>query len=70
MESHKSVDPKYTISERLLEGHERRKVQHAIKGNGFGFSLFTEADEYTNTLNAIFVKLDRIQETINSKADK
>jgi DNA (cytosine-5)-methyltransferase 1 len=56
LESHKSVDPKYTISERLLEGHERRKVQHAIKGNGFGFSLFTEADEYTNTLSARYYK--------------
>jgi len=31
---------------------------------------YVTRDEYTNTLNAIFVKLDRIQETINSKADK
>ena len=31
---------------------------------------YVSRDEYTNTLNAIFVKLDRIQETINSKADK
>lgn len=56
LENHKLVDPKYTISERLLEGHERRKVQHAIKGNGFGFSLFSEDDEYTNTLSARYYK--------------
>lgn len=56
LENHKLVDPKYTISEKLLEGHERRKVQHALKGNGFGFSLFTEADEYTNTLSARYYK--------------
>ena len=31
---------------------------------------YVTREEYTNTLNAIFVKLDRIQETINSKADK
>ena len=31
---------------------------------------YVTRDEYTNTLNAIFVKLDRIQESINSKADK
>lgn len=56
LENHKLVDPKYTISEKLLEGHERRKVQHAIKGNGFGFSVFKESDEYTNTLSARYYK--------------
>ncbi len=56
LEEHNSVDPKYTISERLLEGHERRKVQHAIKGNGFGYSLFKHSDEYTNTLSARYYK--------------
>ena len=56
LEDHNSVDPKYTISEKLLEGHERRKVQHAIKGNGFGYSLFKHSDEYTNTLSARYYK--------------
>jgi DNA (cytosine-5)-methyltransferase 1 len=56
LEEHNSVDPKYTISERLLQGHERRKVQHAIKGNGFGYSLFKHSDEYTNTLSARYYK--------------
>jgi len=56
LEHHDSVDAKYTISEKLLEGHERRKVQHAIKGNGFGYSLFKHSDEYTNTLSARYYK--------------
>ena len=56
LEDHNSVDPKYTISEKLLEGHERRKVQHAIKGNGCGYSLFKHSDVYTNTLSARYYK--------------
>lgn len=56
LEDHDSVDSKYTISEKLLEGHERRKVQHAIKGNGFGYSVFKHSDEYTNTLSARYYK--------------
>lgn len=31
---------------------------------------YVTREEYTNTLNAIFVKLDRIQETLNHKADR
>lgn len=52
----KEVDAKYTISERLYEGHKRRKEEHKIKGNGFGFSMFTEDSEYTNTLSARYYK--------------
>jgi len=56
LESYKSVDSKYTISEKLLEGHERRKIQHIAKGNGFGFSVFKPSDSYTNTLSARYYK--------------
>lgn len=56
LEYHKDIDPKYTISEKLLEGHERRKLQHIAKGNGFGFSVFKPTDEYTNTLSARYYK--------------
>jgi DNA (cytosine-5)-methyltransferase 1 len=56
LESYKSIEPKYTISEKLLEGHERRKVQHLAKGNGFGFSVFKPSDSYTNTLSARYYK--------------
>ena len=52
----KNVDPKYTISEKLYEGHKRRKEEHKKKGNGFGFSLFDEDSEYTNTLSARYYK--------------
>ncbi|MDG1143576.1 MAG: DNA (cytosine-5-)-methyltransferase, partial [Burkholderiales bacterium] len=50
------VDEKYTISQKLLEGHERRKREHLKKGNGFGFSVFKPEDRYTNTLSARYYK--------------
>ena len=52
----KSVDPKYTISDRLLAGHERRLKEHKKKGNGFGFSVFSENSEYCNTISARYYK--------------
>lgn len=56
LELNRNVDPKYTISEKLLAGHERRKIEHQKKGNGFGFSLFKPDDRYTNTLSARYYK--------------
>lgn len=56
LQSHNEIDEKYTISQRLLEGHIRRKKEHSKKGNGFGFSLFTPDDKYTNTLSARYYK--------------
>lgn len=50
------VDEKYTISDRLYEGHLRRKEEHKRKGNGFGFSLFNEESPYTNTISARYYK--------------
>jgi DNA (cytosine-5)-methyltransferase 1 len=52
----KKVDPKYTISDRLFAGHVRRKKEHRIKGNGFGFSLFNADSEYTSTISARYYK--------------
>ncbi len=49
-------DPKYTISDKLWAGHKRRKKEHKIKGNGFGYSLFDENSEYTNTISARYYK--------------
>lgn len=51
-----SVDEKYTISDKLWAGHKRRKKEHKLKGNGFGYSLFNQNDEYTNTLSARYYK--------------
>jgi len=47
---------KYTISNKLYEGHLRRKQMHQMKGNGFGFSVFTPDSEYTNTISARYYK--------------
>lgn len=52
----KKVDPKYTISQKLYDGHVRRKKENAKKGNGFGFSLVTPDSEYTCTLSARYYK--------------
>ena len=52
----KNVDPKYTISDRLWAGHQRRKREHREKGNGFGYSLFTEDSLYTSTISARYYK--------------
>lgn len=56
LQSHNEVDEKYTISEKLLNGHIRRKKEHKEKGNGFGFSVFSEADRHTNTISARYYK--------------
>ena len=52
----RNVDDKYTISDALWDGHQRRKKEHIEKGNGFGFSLFNEESEYTNTISARYYK--------------
>lgn len=49
-------DQKYTISDRLWEGHKRRKINNAINGKGFGFGLVTEDSLYTNTISARYYK--------------
>lgn len=50
------VDSKYTISDRLWAGHQRRKLEHAAKGNGFGYSLFSSESPYTSTISARYYK--------------
>jgi DNA (cytosine-5)-methyltransferase 1 len=52
----KNPDPKYTISDKLWAGHQRRKIEHREKGNGFGYSLFNENSEYTSTISARYYK--------------
>ncbi len=51
-----NVDSKYTISDNLWNGHQRRKIQHKEKGNGFGYSLFNKNSSYTNTISARYYK--------------
>ena len=50
------VDSKYTISNKLWAGHQRRKTEHKLRGNGFGYSLFDKNSAYTSTLSARYYK--------------
>lgn len=52
----KNVDEKYTISDKLWEGHQRRKIANKAKGKGFGFGIVNENSEYTNTISARYYK--------------
>lgn len=52
----KKVDAKYTLSDALWEGHQRRKVENAAAGKGFGYSLFNSKSPYTNTISARYYK--------------
>ena len=56
LEPNVSVDDRYTISDRLLAGHRRRRIEHAKKGNGFGFSVFDQDSPYCNTISARYYK--------------
>jgi DNA (cytosine-5)-methyltransferase 1 len=47
---------RFTISDKLWEGHQKRKSEHKTKGNGFGYSLFNAESEYTNTISARYYK--------------
>ena len=51
-----SVDSKYTISDKLWEGHKLRKIKNKAAGKGFGFSLFDENSPRASTLSARYYK--------------
>ncbi len=51
-----NVPEKYTISNKLWEGHQRRKITNKANGKGFGFGLVNENSEYTNTISARYYK--------------
>lgn len=50
------VDEKYTISDKLWAGHQRRKRENKLKGKGFGYGMVNHNSEYTNTLSARYYK--------------
>lgn len=50
------VDDKYTISDRLWAGHQRRKIENKANGKGFGYSIFNEESKYTSTISARYYK--------------
>lgn len=51
-----NVDQKYTVSDKMWEGHQKRKQKHLNKGNGFGYSLVNADTLYTNTISARYWK--------------
>jgi len=50
------VDDKYTLSNKLWAGHQRRKKEHGEKGNGFGYCIFDDESKYTSTISARYYK--------------
>ena len=50
------VDDKYTISDKLYEGHMNRRAKHKEAGNGFGFCMFNKNSKYTSTISARYYK--------------
>ena len=47
---------KYTISDKLWLGHQRRKIANKENGKGFGYGLVTPESPYTNTISARYYK--------------
>ncbi len=52
----KTVAEKYTISDRLWAGHQRRKMKNKEAGKGFGFVAVTPDTPHTNTISARYYK--------------
>jgi len=50
------IDPKYTISDKLWSGHQKRKLENKKSGKGFGFGLISKDSTHTRTLTARYYK--------------
>ncbi len=50
------VSERYTISDKLWQGHLERKKKNRLKGNGFGYCLFNAESKYTSTISARYYK--------------
>ncbi|MGM9804630.1 MAG: DNA (cytosine-5-)-methyltransferase [Muribaculaceae bacterium] len=55
-EPDETIDPKYTISDRMWEGHKKRKEKNRLAGKGFGYSLFNRESSYCSTISARYWK--------------
>lgn len=51
-----NVSSKYTISDKLWEGHKKRKEKNKAAGKGFGYSLYNSESLYTSTISARYYK--------------
>lgn len=52
----KNPHHRYTISDTLWSGHQRRKLAHEANGYGFGYMLFNHNSQYTSTISARYYK--------------
>lgn len=50
------VPEDFTISDRLWEGHQRRRINNAAQGKGFGYCIFTPESSYTSTISRRYYK--------------
>lgn len=55
-EPEEKVGSQFTISDRMWEGHQRRKERNRQNGKGFGYSLFNGDSIYTSTISARYWK--------------
>lgn len=55
-EPENSIDSYYTISDKMWEGHQRRKERNRANGKGFGYSLFNSDSVYCSTISARYWK--------------
>jgi DNA (cytosine-5)-methyltransferase 1 len=51
-----AIEARYTISDRMWEGHQKRKERNRKNGKGFGYSLFSAGSTYTSTISARYWK--------------
>ncbi|MBO4640038.1 MAG: DNA (cytosine-5-)-methyltransferase [Treponema sp.] len=51
-----NVPATFTISDRLWEGHQRRRMNNAAHGKGFGYCSFTPDSPYTSTISRRYYK--------------
>lgn len=51
-----SIDPSFTISDKMWEGHKLRKERNRLNGKGFGYSLFQDDSVYCSTISARYWK--------------
>ena len=51
-----SIEPRFTISDRMWAGHQARKERNKANGKGFGYSLFTADSVYASTISARYWK--------------
>ena len=55
-EPRETMDPSFTISDRMWIGHQERKKRNRENGKGFGYSLFKPDAPYCSTISARYWK--------------